>query len=171
MIVTERMVLGTFPKAVSFICRRDNGVAKPLELICDNIEEANRSRPTDHEVVTVLNELVQEGFIKTHSNGEGVTLFELTPDGFRRKRELEHYLRDVITFTKHDDRRPGTPYGVWWRIVLSNGIMWSHMSDNMVEHIDREGLRIPLSLVMTRKAHDEIHRRIVEQFTLEGRAS
>ncbi len=171
MHISERLVYGTFAGPVTFIVRRDNGVAQPLELICDKIQSMTGTQPLESEVVTVLEELVQEGSLRTHPNGEGVTLYELTPDGFRRKRELEHYLRDVIMFKKYDSRRPGTRYGVWWQVILSNGIVWSYFSDNTVEHIDREGLRIPLSLVMSRKAHNEIHRRIVEAFTLEGRAS
>ncbi len=151
--------------------RHDNGFAQPLELICDKIEDVTKSRPSDNEVTPALDEMISEGSIRTHPNGEGVTLYELTPFGFRRKTEVEHYLRDIITFIKYDDRRPGTPYGVWWKVILSNGIMWSHMSDHYVEDIDREGLSIPLSLVMSCKAHKEIHRRIVEAFTLEGRAS
>ena len=171
MIVSERLLLGAFSYPVNFLYKRDNGVAQPLEIICDRIEEAHNTRPPDSEVLNAIEEMVREGSIKTHPNGEGVTLYELTPYGYKRKSEVESYLKDVITFQRLDRREPGTTYGIWWKVTLSNGIMWTHVGQYYIDHIDKEGLRIPSGLTLSQKAHDEIVRYIVETFTLEGRAS
>ncbi len=171
MIVTERLLLGAFSYPVNFLYKRDNGVAQPLEIISDRIEEVHGTRPPDSEVLNVIEEMVREGSIKTHPNGEGVKLYELTPYGFKRKREFESYLKDVITIRRLDRREPGTTYGIWWEVTLSNDIMWDHVSQYHIDNIDKEGLRIPSSLTLSRKAHNEVVRRIVEAFTLEGRAS
>lgn len=171
MIVTERLVLETFPYPVTFIYSRDNGIAKSLELICDKIEEAKKTRPPNSEVKAVLDEMISEGSIKTYPNGEGVKLYELTPYGFKRKREFESYLKDVITFQKLDHREPGTSYGIHWKVTLSNDIVWDYVGQYIIDNIDKEGLRIPSGLTLSRKAHNEVVRRIIEAFTLEGRAS